>query len=492
MGIITLGIVPRVLGPVQYGNYSFLTFFFPKVVKFLKFGSSSAFYTKLSSRQSEYKLIGFYLYYILLVAFLLGFGVAGIFTLNLNKFVFPDQNSTFIWIAAGLSILGFISTFIHEINDAYGLTVKMELFFILQSILATTIILVLYFTDKLNISTYFICHYIILLFVIIAGWRILHLRHVHIFRYYKLFRKELLSYINEFYTYSHPLFFNSLIVLIVGVGDRWLLQYFSGSIEQGYFGLAFKVGSVCFLFTSSFTPLFLRELSLSFIKNNREEMTRLFKKFMPLFYFIAAYFAIFISINSSFLSTIIGGEKYQGAILVVAIMAFYPIHQTFGQLNGSVFLASSQTRIIRNIGVSTGIIGLLVSFIFIGPSEYGGLNMGAIGLAIKMVIIQFIAVNVLFWFSSKFLCISFLNFFFLQILVLVILYIIGKLSTVIASTSVDNLYFQFLISGSLYSIQSLFLIYLFPTLIGRTRIEIKNYISDTCNQLFNKKSIHSK
>ena len=493
LGFITIGIVPRVLGPAQYGNFSFLNFFFTKVIKFLQFGTSSAFLTKLSSRQKEYKIIGFYIYYILLVLFLLSIGILGVFILDFNSVVWPEQENSFIWLAAGLALSGFISTFIHEINDAYGFTVKMELFFVLQSILATSLILLLYFTNSLNLTTYFFYHYIILLFVIVAGIRILHYDKVFIFRQFRILKKDLIKYINEFYRYSYPLVIHSIIVLFVGIGDRWILQYFSGAAEQGYFGLAFKIGAICFLFTSSMTPLIIREMSISFIKDRLDKMAVLFKKSIPLFYFIATYFAVFISLNASFISIMIGGDKYKEAIAVVTIMAYYPIHQTYGQLSGSVFLASNQTKLIRNIGVTTGLIGIILSFILIVPAPYGGMGMGAVGLAIKMVIIQFFAVNIQLWFNSRFLNISFLWFFLNQIIVFGILLSLGWISRLILSILIDNLIFQFILSGFLYSILTLCVIYLFPKLIAQSRKNLNNYFSEAINKIyFIKKSIINK
>jgi len=62
LGFVTLGIVPRVLGPEAYGNYGFLTNFFNRTMKFLSFGVPTAYYIKISKRQNEKKLIGPYLY----------------------------------------------------------------------------------------------------------------------------------------------------------------------------------------------------------------------------------------------------------------------------------------------------------------------------------------------------------------------------------------------------------------------------------------------
>ena len=62
-GVGTYAIIPRGLGPILYGNFSFLTNFFQQIVNFFDMGTSMCFYTKLSQRQKEFGLVSFYLYF---------------------------------------------------------------------------------------------------------------------------------------------------------------------------------------------------------------------------------------------------------------------------------------------------------------------------------------------------------------------------------------------------------------------------------------------
>ena len=64
-GMIAAMVIPRGLGPAAYGNFSFLTNFFQQLIGFLGLGTPNAFYTKLSQRPDEHKLISFYLYILL-------------------------------------------------------------------------------------------------------------------------------------------------------------------------------------------------------------------------------------------------------------------------------------------------------------------------------------------------------------------------------------------------------------------------------------------
>ena len=62
IGMVTVGIAPRALGPLNYGNFTFLNNFFKPMMPFITFNSSLAYLTKLSKRPNEKKLSIFYFY----------------------------------------------------------------------------------------------------------------------------------------------------------------------------------------------------------------------------------------------------------------------------------------------------------------------------------------------------------------------------------------------------------------------------------------------
>ena len=67
---MTQVIIPRGLGAAQYGNFCFLTDFFSQFLGFLNMGTSIGFYTKLSKRPRETKLLVFYAGYVMLAVVL--------------------------------------------------------------------------------------------------------------------------------------------------------------------------------------------------------------------------------------------------------------------------------------------------------------------------------------------------------------------------------------------------------------------------------------
>lgn len=476
ISIVTFSLVPRSLGPIAYGNFSFLTDFFARIAGFLDNGTSIAFYTKLSQRQHEKGLVVFYWRFVVLIfALLIGF----VFVVSSSSFyekVWPEQNIKFIWLAFLYSSLLWTSEHIMRIIDAYGFTKGGETVRMISKFIGLILIVSLFFFDLLNLTNYFL-HHFFLLFCLIAGWwYILRKNNRQLFPSIRLLNSEIRKYISEFYKYSAPLIGYSVFSVGIAILDRWLLQKFSGSVQQGYFGLAFQIGAFCFLFAQAMTQIITREFSVAFSKNDIQEMGRLFKKYVPMLYSVVSYFSLFLAFQSQKVSSIIGGTEFQSASFAVFIMVLYPIHQTYGQLTGSIFYAAGRTKQYRNIGIIVAILSVPISIVLLAPSEYLGLDLGALGLAVKMTGIQFFSVNILLWYNCRFLKLTFRSFFLAQITSLLIIGTLAYFSMTIVDKLVSNEFYALLISGMIYTCEVVVTILIYPKLFSFERSEVKHHI----------------
>ena len=95
----------------------------------------------------------------------------------------------------------------------------------------------------------------------------------------------------------------------MAAAERWLLQWFDGSAEQGYFALGHKVCLACLMFVSAMTPLVMRELSIAWGQRDLQLMGRLVNRSAPLIYAVAAYFACFSMAEGPALVRIFGGAE---------------------------------------------------------------------------------------------------------------------------------------------------------------------------------------
>lgn len=480
INLVTQAIIPRGLGPKAYGDFNYLSNFFSQLMPFLSLSTSTGFYTKISQRQNEFGLISFYFQFnglstIALFIFIVGSQLTGI-----SGILWLDQNICYVYMAGVWGALTWLAMLLTQVADAYGITVSTEVARIAQRCLGLFIVLALFLYNQLNLIHFFFYQYGVLLLLILSFiWIIGHTGHSFLQKW-RLHEHQIKSYIKEFYHYSHPLFFFALIGMVVGILERWLLQKYGGSIEQGFFSLSYQIGAVCFLFTSAMTSLIMREFSIAFGNNDLREMARLFRRYIPLLYGVAAYFGCFACVHAEEITYIFAGGSFAGAALPVMIMSLYPIHQTYGQLSGSVFFAAGQTKLYRNIGLLYMALGLPIAYVMLAPVTQFGLDAGAVGLAIKFVIVNFIIVNVQLYFNARLLNLRFVKYFGHQIFCAGLLLGVALLSKAAVDQVgglQDKIIAGFLLAGILYTMLVTALIYVLPVVFGLRRDDITNLAS---------------
>ena len=165
-------------------------------------------------------------------------------------------------------------------------------------------------------------------------------------------------------------------------------------------------------------------------------------------------------------------------------MLLFPLHQSLGQIAATTLLAGERTKQYMVISTVGMLISLPVTYLLLAPSQgllLPGFDLGAMGLAVKMVGLNVISVNVLLWVIARNHGWKFDYVY--QIAGLGAMFLTGYLvKSGIAQvfgdlTAADKLHLlpPFLISGCLYLIFAGLIIWLAPWLIGMDRAEIRGY-----------------
>ena len=342
----------------------------------------------------------------------------------------------------------------YKIVDAYGLTIKGELILIAQRGGALLILAVIYVLGHFSLFSFFIYNYVVTILLIIMWILHLYKNGITIFNIPRLSAKKFKETGRFFWNYTSPLMVFSFLGMVVGIFDNWLLIKMSGSVQQGYFGLAFKLSSISFLFTGAMTQLITREFSIAHALGDKQKMADLYNKYVPILYVVVAFISIFFAVNAKTITYLFGGNGFKDAAFPIALMSLYPIHQTYGQLSGSLFYATEQTRLYRNIGVFMMPISLIFTWLMISPNLFWGLGLGAMGLAIKTVATQFITVNIQIGYNLKYLCLSFWKYFQHQILVVCVLFILAIVGKKLGALFIQNPVLLFFVSGIIYTLLS--------------------------------------
>lgn len=396
LGFVTGLIVARGLGTANFGNYSFLLGSFTSITTLLDMGTSSAFYTFLSQRKHSTK---FYLYYIswLVIQF--------VFIMVLITFIFPQTWRDKVWLGLPkeMIILSFLASFmatkiwptVMQAGEAIRETVLVQLGNILLAALYFCIVLAMIFLHYFTIPNLFVALTSTnLLFSLILAKRL---------------KKDLiaeaedgfLDVFGRFRSYCGPLAIYGLVGFAYSFADVWLLQKFGGAVEQGLYSVGYRFGAVCLIATTSILRIFWKEIAEANELGDKERLYNLYIKTSRSLCFVSAFGACFLIPFSKEILSLLGSE-YKAGYICLAIMFIYPIYQSLGQINGSYFHATTQTRLHSTIGIIMMIVSAPVTYLVLAPSSnmIPGLGLGSVGLALKMVILVAITVNI----SRFFIC----------------------------------------------------------------------------------------
>jgi len=284
--------------------------------------------------------------------------------------------------------------------------------------------------------------------------------------------------LKDFYNYSLPLFVAAILGLITSIFDRWVLQFFYGSVEQGFYGLSYQISSICILFTVAMVPLLTREMTIAFGQKDLTEMARLFRRHIPTLYSIAAFISCFIVFQAEKVINIMGGAQFHGALLATTFMALYPMHQTYGQLTASIFYATGETTTYRNISIIITMVGIPLTYLLVAPKNLMGLQAGATGLALKLVLVNIFSVNLQLYFNARLLGLRFWRYVghqFLSAGCLLALSFLAKWGVDHLPALHGRVLASFFLAGICYTLLAALVTGFFPALIGVSRQDMRSF-----------------
>jgi hypothetical protein len=115
--------------------------------------------------------------------------------------------------------------------------------------------------------------------------------------------------------------------------------------------------------------------------------------------------AFWLSTSSALLVQIVAGARFRAAGSVLAIMAFYPVSQAMNQLAIASLKATEHTASYARWTVLSSIPELLLTYLLLAPSSapVPGMQLGAIGMAIKTACYGLLVAQVYDWLNCRFL-----------------------------------------------------------------------------------------
>jgi O-antigen/teichoic acid export membrane protein len=475
-------LIARGLGASGYGDLNFLLGSFAAISQLFEMGTSFAFYTFISQRRRGKAFVAIYLGWMVLQFAATVLVVGLVLPASMIEYIWVGHERGIIFLALGASFLMTQAWgMVNQLGEAVRKTVIIQAASVTQAVLHLGLVAAAVYWNWLTVHA--VMWLLVGEYMLLAG----------VFGP-KLIRENLAdkrdgsdsprAVASEFVAYCKPLVIYGWVGFLYAFADRWLLQEFGGAEQQGSFAIGQQFANIGLLATASILRVFWKEIAES---QDHQRSQELFTSISRSLFFAAAWIScLLIPYSHEILSWTVG-PGYEFAWLCLAVMFLYPVHQALGQIQGTYFLARSETRSYARIGLVMMAVSIPVTYFLLAPGSLVGLGLGAVGLAAKMVALQIIGVNVQAYVIAR--SNGWVFDYWYQGLVLLLLVILGFVSKWIASTVLSmvhpgiSLVSEMLLGGAVYAVSSMILLYRMPSLAGLTQGEIKWAMNGTLRRL---------
>lgn len=472
-------VVARVLGPSEYGNFDFLCGSFASLATFVNMSSSTAFYTFISQRQRGRN---FFLYYSVwvLVQFLILLFFVLFLSGPLRQKIWLGHSFELVLLALFASFaMNQLWTFASQIGESIRDTIGVQMRNLGLVVAYLFGILVLSKFKFINVKNLFILNIIVyLFFCILYAWRVYQAGALS-----EKNKEDLKNILAEFKSYCWPLVVYTGIVFLYSFADYWLLQKFGGSTQQGYYAIGMRFANISLIATTSMMQVFWKEIAEAHSLGNMERVRMLYRLASRISYSVSAVISCAMIPFTREILVLSVGSSYQEAWLPLSLMFLSPLHQSMGQVATTMLYATGKTKIHSYIWIFVMAVSIPMTYLLLASplSIVPGLQLGAIGLAIKKLGVLILGVNLAVFFVSRYL-----NTFFdwgHQIYVMFLLLPLGFLSKLVVQGVLFSAFFAkhaiwiMALSGIFYMAMVMVLFYFFPFILGMNKQQIKNGVA---------------
>jgi len=402
ISVTTIMLIARWLGPKDYGRMAFLLGTFIAINGLLDLGSSAAFFTFISKRHRSSRFVSLYWKWVA-IQFLFALMVVGLL---------PDGTLSTIWQGESRLwiVLALIASFMqqnvwpitYKMAEAQRETVKAQKLFVLFTTIHLAVVLLLWNVGKLAVPILFV---VTALEWGMAGWMAsrIYQRNYQFNGLGKESSDSVANVFQEFWLYCLPCIPYAWAVFASQFADRWMLQHFGGAEQQAYYGLAAHFSAISLIATTSVLHVLWKEVAEANERGNDEKVQWLYQRANRILFMFGVLISCFLIPWAKEIITLALGKEYVDGAPVMTIMFLYPVYQTLGQINGTMFYAMEMTRPYVIINIVNMIISIVTAYFLLAPADaiLPGLGLGSTGLALKMTAMGFVSVNFSIWWLAR-------------------------------------------------------------------------------------------
>jgi O-antigen/teichoic acid export membrane protein len=424
LSVVSATLVPRTLGPAVYGNYSFLLSTAATLRGLFDNCSQQAFFTFSSQQRASGPLTKLYGLVLLaqLAAVLLIVTVAAL-TGTTGWLWHAQLLDQIVWVTI-LDWVVFLAASLQQLGDSKGLTVNLQLIGAAVSLVTIAGLLLVWATGRLDFYTFAWLNLTsaAVTCALLGYW--LLVRNRELFWSGPL---EIRTYVQRWWRFAAPVIPLQYYLPVVAYLGVYLIQHWYGSQEQGYYGLALQWSTFALLFTNAAVWIFWREIAHHTASGDASLAADTYRQFSQLFFFLSVVLACWLSACSAMLVRMVAGERYAQAGGVLAVMAFYPVAQTLGQLTMTALKATERTASYARWCVLLSVPDLLLTYFLLAPADarVPGLHLGALGLACKTAVYGLASVQFYDLLNCRYLGVSYPRELASKLLALVVIALIA-------------------------------------------------------------------
>jgi O-antigen/teichoic acid export membrane protein len=333
-GLVTSVITARILGPEGRGEFS-LILNTANLLTFV-FGFSlgtSVIHVLAGKKMPERRVInsGFA---ITTISLLLFFIIGVLLPKKYYHLILPNAqgNTSYIMILILLLTIALFTSFFSAVLTGKKAFKQMQLIILSTSIITVISYLVFYYTKKggVNVES-FSTFYLILYLLPLVGFYLVY------FRYFK--KKYTLSFLNAHQLkyllgFSFMAYLSSILHFLSCRMDFWIVEYFKGSEDLGYYSLASNLSQMLWIIPQAIASILITYASDGEIHQNTKNTNLLTRVTLTLLSFIA----LFLFFVSGFIIPFLFGTDYNKSILLFQLLLIGVVPFSINTILASFFV----------------------------------------------------------------------------------------------------------------------------------------------------------
>lgn len=403
INLIVQMILPRAFTVEEYANYSYNMNIFSSVISISFLSADGAFVSKLSKRLKETGLIRFYGKFVLCIVVVVNLGISILFFSGGAGTCFSNQIIETVLLAFNAAMLAKVLQEITSMFDCYTYTRFSEPMVLCIKISISILVYIVYAVNLLNLHMFYTIQILVLSIGCLLMIIFFAYRNKEVFLHG--IDKSTKNYVKEFAVYCKPLIFANIFVNIMLMFSNWLLKGFGGDTEQAYFGAAWQLNTLVIYAVTPIVVLLQREFAVRM--QNKEALCSLYQRMVKLVFIVVGFVAGCVIVNADYVLAVAFGEQYMAAQNVTILIMLYTIYQAWGQVNGSMYIASERSSVYAKIITINYICSFILILIFQIPNFIWPSGLGAIGIGLQKLFDNMISVLMLGYINCRYLKIRF-------------------------------------------------------------------------------------